>query len=174
MRSRDPNPQRTGHFAVERNHRWPGFCKQTSVTRCIGKPSQTVLSCSFKDHLCFCEHVAHFHRAGFPQAKSSTCRITAETLPPWTSTVAHQQKPAWGLAASLQRPWGWFFICFFGSLLFSEISKEGRCELLPVIVLKCLSRLISVLFVCFDLVCFCFFKTGFLYVVFVPVLELTL
>lgn len=78
----------------------------TSVTRCIGKPSQTVLSCSFKDHLCFCEHVAHFHRAGFPQAKSSTCRITAETLPPWTSTVAHQQKPAWGLAASLQRPWG--------------------------------------------------------------------
>lgn len=35
----------------------------TTFTKCIGKPSHTVLSCSFKDHLCFCKRIAHFHRS---------------------------------------------------------------------------------------------------------------
>lgn len=85
----------------------------TSFTKCIGKPSQTVLSCSFKDHLRFCKCIAHFHRSWILRSLErylhSCCRNPA-SVDQHRGTAA--KASIWGLAASLQRPWGRFSVCF--------------------------------------------------------------
>lgn len=85
----------------------------TSFTECIGKPSQTVLSCSFKYHLHFCKRIAHFHRSWILRSSErylhSCCRNPA-SVDQHRGTAA--KASIWRLAASLQRPWGWFSVCF--------------------------------------------------------------